>query len=333
MTILKRLIILVATVALLIMSAPWLLSFLLPRISLDELEARYATPASQFADLDGVRVHYMDEGEGDPVVLLHASFMNLRSWDSLAASLAKNRRVIRLDFLASGLTGPEPNDQYSFDRNLELVEQLTRHLGLSKFALLGTSSGGIVAFNFAASFPERVTRLVLVNSAGLPRNAATNPNRSRGNPIKTWLRRNNFKTRGMLRDELNINFIEPHEPPEWLVDMNHDMERREGLQREGALLMANFRTGDPEVVLSQVQAPTLIIWGLDNQTVFHLEADVFQSWLTAAPSMVMKYPDVGHYLYMEIPDQFEADIAAFLAGEDDLQLRRWQLGRATASGE
>ncbi len=318
----KWLVLGVAAVALLVISAPWLLPER-QQLSLQTLESRYATPASRFADLDGLRLHYTDEGEGPVVVLLHASFMDLRSWDSLSNYLKPGYRVIRLDLLASGLTGHEPNDRYSFDRNLELVDQLTQRLGIREFALLGTSSGGIVAFNFAARYPERVTRLILVNSAGMPRNAKTNPNRGQGNPLMSWLSRR-YQTRGMVRDNLATNFVEPHEPPQWLVDRSYDMRLRKGLQREGALLLRNFSTGDPQAVLSGVRAPTLIIWGLENQTVFHLEADVFRAWLTGAPSLVKKYPGVGHYLYLEAPEQFEKDVGDFLAGRMDQQLTTCQ---------
>jgi pimeloyl-ACP methyl ester carboxylesterase len=289
-------------------------------LSLEALESKYATPDSHFVDLDGVRLHYMDQGSGPAVVLVHASFMTLRSWDSLAEALSSNYRVIRLDLLASGLTGPERNDRYSYERNLQLVEQLTQHLGVSKFALVGTSSGGIVAFNYTARHPDQVTRLVLINSAGLPRNSATDPNRSRGNPIMAWLQRR-YQSRSMVRDTLDTNFIEPHEPPEALVDRSYDMRLREGLKREGQLLFASFETGDPQTVLGQVKAPTLIIWGLENRTVFHLQADIFQGWLSSAPTLLKKYPDVGHYLYFETPELFNADVADFLAGRFDEQLR------------
>jgi pimeloyl-ACP methyl ester carboxylesterase len=309
----------VALIALLVAVAPWLLPEQVKGLSLETLESRYATPESRFMDLGGVRVHYTDEGAGPAVVLLHASFMNLRSWDSLAESLAANHRVIRLDFLISGLTGPEPNDNYSFDRNRELLDELTERLGLDEFALVSTSSGGIVAFNFAALHPERVTRLVLINSAGLPRTASTDPNRARGNPVMAWAARR-YQTHKMVRATLDINFIEPHEPPEWLVDMTYDMRLGKGRQREGALLFASFRTGDPEAVLSKVTAPTLILWGMENQTVAHPQADIFQDWLTGAPTLLKKYPDVGHYLYLEIPDLFEADVGDFLAGRLDQQL-------------
>jgi len=316
----KWLLMLVAVLAIAFALTAWIWSSDLLKLELSELEEKYATADSKFMDVDGVRMHYMDQGEGPVVVLLHASFMHLRTWDSLAASLAANHRVIRMDFLIAGLTGPEPNQNYSFDRNLELVHELTRKLGVEQFAIVSTSSGGIVGFNYAAQYPERVSRLVLVNSAGLPRTRVTNPNRARGTAIGRWFSARH-QTREMLRKTLDQNFIEPHEPPDWLVDMNYDMRRRKGAREAGALQMRNFRTGDPASVLAKVRAPTLILWGLDNQTVVHLEADVFQLWLTQAPTIKKKYSGVGHYLYMEIPDEFNADLASFLAGDWDAQLR------------
>ena len=298
-------------------------------LSLAELEARYATPDSRFLDIDDIRVHYMDQGQGPVVVLLHASFMNLRTWDRLAGALATSFRVIRPDLLIAGLTGPDPTGNYSMERNLELVDGLTRKLGIERFAIVATSSGGIIGFRLAARQPERVTRLVLINSAGMPRTAATDPNRARGSFLDRWLGER-FVTRGRVRDLLALNFVPPHTPPDWLVDMNYDFWRREGRAADGARQRASFRTGDPEAVLAQVRAPTLILWGLENATVMHLEADVFEHWLVNAPTLKKKYPGVGHYLYLEIPDEFNRDVADFLSGSLDGQLRRvqWLTGSA-----
>ena len=292
-------------------------------LSLEELERRYATSDSRFVDIDGVRMHYMDQGSGDPVLLLHASFMNLRTWDSLAETLSASHRVVRPDVLISGLTGPEPNGEYSFERNLELVLGLMDELDIPRFSIVATSSGGIIAYRLASRFPDRVERLILVNSAGLPRTAKTNPNRARGRrSLLSWIRER-YQSPANVYGALNQNFIEPHDPPDWLVDMNYDMWRREGRREAGAAQIRSFRTGDPQAMLARITVPTMILWGLDNQTVIHLEADVFQHWLTAAPTLVKKYPGVGHYLYLEIPDEFERDVKAFLAGELDEQLV-WQ---------
>ncbi len=299
-------------------------------LSLAELEARYVTADSRFLDVDGVRVHYLDQGQGPAVVLLHASFMNLRTWDPLADALARQFRVIRPDLLIAGLTGPDPSGDYSMDRNLALVDGLTRALGVEQFAIVATSSGGIVGFKLAAQQPERVTRLVLINSAGMPRTAATDPNRVRDSALRRWLDER-YLTRARVRELLARNFVPPHAPPDWLVEMNHDFWRRAGRAEEGALQRAQFRTGDPEAVLAGVRAPTMILWGLENATVMHLEADVFEHWLVNAPTLKKKYPGVGHYLYLEIPDQVEGDVSAFLSGELDGQLRRVQRVTAAAA--
>lgn len=303
-------------------------------VPLAELEARYATPDSRFLDVDGVRLHYMDQGSGEPVVLLHASFMNLRTWDPLAAALvARGYRVVRPDFLISGLTGPDPGGDYSIEHNLRLVEGLARELGIERFALVGTSSGGIIAFNFAAQHPEQVTRLVLVNSAGMPRTATTDPNRARGSLLDRLLDARRV-TPERVGATLARNFVPPHAPPDWLVAMNADLWRRQGRMAESMLQLKAFRTGDPQDTLAGVRAPTYVLWGMENATVMHLEADVFQHWLVNAPTLLKKYPGVGHYLYLEIPDEFAADVAAFLAGARDGELVSVQrtVGWAAAGG-
>lgn len=289
------------------------------QVPLAELEAKYATADSRFAEVGGVRLHYMDQGTGEPVVLLHASFMNLRAWDPLAAALTARFRVVRPDFLISGLTGPDPAGDYSVERNLALVDGLTRQLGLGRFAIVATSSGGIVGFNYAARHPDRVSRLVLINSAGMPRTAATDPNRARGSALGRWLDAH-WLTEDRVRATLARNFVPPHAPPDWLVAMNRDLWRREGRAAESALQLKAFRTGDPQAVLAQVRAPTYVLWGLENATVMHLEADVFQHWLVNAPTILQKYPGTGHYLYLEVPEDTARDVGAFLAGERDAEL-------------
>ncbi len=290
-------------------------------LSVASLEEKYRTPDSKFMDIDGVRVHYMDQGQGPVLVLLHASFMNLRSWDQLAADLSSEFRVVRLDLLNAGLTGPDPTGNYSMERNAQLLTGLLAALKIDQFALLATSSGGTVGFRYAAANPDRVTRLILVNSAGMPRTAATDPNRPRGTALNRWIQRYH-KSRAWWQDTLEKQFASGKLPPPELVDMVYDMNRRENLATTGQIFMRNYRTGDPETTLGTIRAPTMILWGIGNLTVAHLEADVFEHWLTAAPTVKKKYPDVGHYFYLEIPEQFSADVKAFLSGGLDASLRR-----------
>jgi pimeloyl-ACP methyl ester carboxylesterase len=280
------------------------------------LAARWAEPASRFAVVDGVRLHYVLEGKGSPVVLLNASYMGLQAWRPVAERLAARHRVLRLDFPISGLSGPEPDGRYSIDRHIELLDALTRRLGLDRFALVGTSSGGIVAFRYAGQAPARVSRLVLIGTAGLPRTATTDPLRGRRASDGAGP-----QPRDVWQANLAANFGAPERLPAWLVDLAYDLNRREGLASESASFLKTFRTGDPRRELARVTAPTLILWGEANATVSPLEADVVEHWMTAAPTLTRKYPGIGHYPYVEAPGRVAADLEAFLSGKLDGELR------------
>lgn len=290
-------------------------------LSLPELEARYKLPDSKFVEIDGVRVHYVDEGQGPALVLLHASFMSLHSWNDLAGRLRSRYRVIRFDQLTSGLTGPDPNNDYSLPHNERILTALVDRLGVREFYLLGTSSGGITAYRYAAAHPDQVRRLILVNSAGMPRTAATDPNRARGTRLQQWVR-GYFKSKRYWRDNLGQQFGGGGAPPDELVQRVYDLNRRDTQRAEGARMMKQFQTGDPEAVLGQITVPTLVMWGKGNITVAHLEGDVFQHWLFNAPTLLKKYEKVGHYFYLEQPEQFASDVDAFLQGQWDDRLLR-----------
>jgi len=285
-------------------------------LSLDELTAAYRLPDSRFVDVDGVRVHVVDRGTGPPVVLLHASFLSLRSWDALSDLLDDRYRVIRLDLSGAGLTGADPTGRYGVDRNIELVLGVLAALQLDTVAVVGTSSGGVTAFRLAARHPERVSRLILINSAGMPRTAATNPLRPAASPLVRWVEAR-YRSRQFWAQSLADNFVPPHRPSAELVQMTYDFNRRAGGREISARYLANFSTGDPESVLGEVRAPTLILWGLENRTLMHLEADVFAHWLRGATTVVRKYPGLGHYPYLEEPAVVGGDIAAFLEGRLD----------------
>jgi pimeloyl-ACP methyl ester carboxylesterase len=289
-------------------------------LPMTELVSRYQLPDSQFVDVDGVRVHYVDRGSGTPVVLLHASFLSLRSWDQLSAKLEGRYRVIRLDLSGAGLTGDDPSRRYGIERNIELVRGLLARLQLDSVAMVGTSSGGITAFRYAARYPDQVSRLVLINSAGMPRTAATNPLRAPSSRLAGWVQAR-YRSRGFWAESLGGNFVPPHQPSTELIDMTYDMNRRANSREINSLFLANFSTGDPQQVLATVKAPALVLWGLENRTVMHLEADVFAYWLSSAPVALRKYPGLGHYAYIEEPAVVARDVADFLAGNLDSELR------------
>jgi len=108
-------------------NACWLPDSLLgiSELSLKELEQRYATGASRFIDIDGLRVHYRDEGRGRPIVMLHGILASLHNWQAWSDLLKSGYRVISLDLPAFGLTGPA-NFSYNLENYLHFIDQFTR---------------------------------------------------------------------------------------------------------------------------------------------------------------------------------------------------------------
>jgi pimeloyl-ACP methyl ester carboxylesterase len=136
-------------------------------LPLETLKARWAGPPSRFVDVDGMSVHYRDEGTGPAIVLLHGTGSSLHAWDAWAAGLSPSHRVVRLDLPAFGLTGPRPDGDYRLDTYVAFLDHFVAKLGLGSFALAGNSFGGALAWRFAVAHPSEVTDLVLVD-AGRP---------------------------------------------------------------------------------------------------------------------------------------------------------------------
>ncbi len=322
-------------VAVVLVAGYLVLNSSLLEMPLKDLSAKYQLPESRWLDLDGIKVHYIDQSpagatDAPVVVLSHASFMSLRSWDSLAAALlAKGHRVIRFDYMNAGLSSSDSKGINDMERNITILTELPGRLGVSRFDLIGTSSGGQVAFIFAGRHPERVARFILINTGGMPRTPQSNPNRARGSAIQQFINAR-YRSQSKWEEDLGSNMPSLRPLPKELVELVFDMNRREGLRPLAAQYLKNFKTGDTAAYLAAVKAPTMILQGMANPTLVHTEAEVQSYWMTAAPTLIRKYPKLGHYPYMESPVEVATDVTAFLAGEYDGELR--QTVRAAVAG-
>jgi pimeloyl-ACP methyl ester carboxylesterase len=120
--------------------------------------------------LNGLRFHYRDRGsrEAPPLVLLHGFTGNVRQWDTVARALADRYRVLAPDQRGHGESDWAPDHDYLAARVNEDFAAFVAALGLGRFAAVGFSFGGHVAYSYAAAHPDRVARLVLVESSAGP---------------------------------------------------------------------------------------------------------------------------------------------------------------------
>lgn len=274
------------------------------------LEAEYGTPPSQFIMIDGVRVHFRDEGTGPPVVLIHGHWGSLFQWDSWAPSLLQNHRVIRFDLTSHGLTGVDPTGDYTNERAVTLFAQLVDALGLDAFHLAGTSIGGMVAYKYAAANPERVLSLGLINAGGL-KNPARGP--TDRYEMAWWIDALAYYTpKSLIENILRGVAGDPQSISAEVVDQWYRFNMREG-QREAEIERnRQFTVGYTTEELNTITAPTLLMWGEANRNLPITQVNEFEKRLINAPVSIVTYEGIGHNVTYENPEQSVRDYVAFL---------------------
>jgi pimeloyl-ACP methyl ester carboxylesterase len=274
-----------------------------------ELEARYAGPTSRFITIDGVRMHYRDEGTGPVVLLLHANFSNLIDWDPWVDALKDRYRVVRVDMTSHGLTGPDPTGDYTQARTLALTEKFIDALGIDRLTIGGTSMGGTVAIHYTVAHPDRVERLILLSPGSLEGKEKV---RGGGVPKVGYVLKY-IMPRALPEFMLRSGFGDPSKLPESLVDRWYDLWMREG-QREAQLdRLSQYKPGDIEGLIRSIRVPVLLLWGEANKTAVFEQSVEFRKLLVNAPSLTfISYPGVGHMAVEEAGPLIGKDVRAWL---------------------
>src|SRR5689334_1764968 len=120
-------------------------------------------PQSKFADVNGVKLHYLVAGKGDPVVLLHGFAETSHMWRPLIAKLADKHTVIAPDLRGFGGSSA-PGDGYTKKAMAQDIHALVKSLKYDRIRLVGHDIGLMVAYAYAAQYPDEVDRLVLMEA-------------------------------------------------------------------------------------------------------------------------------------------------------------------------
>ena len=282
-------------------------------IPMTTLEQQYGGDNLQRLEIDGVNLAYKVEGSGPPLVLIHSHFYTMRQWQSWVEALQPDFTLIRFDLTSHGLTGADPSGDYSRARGSILLSALLDHLGIERASLAGSSTGGALAWYYAAHYPQRVDKLILINAPGMPR--VTNKYMEMGMPdwagyVFYLLPESLFKAflQAPVVDKSLISDAQVHE--------FHQMYRGTGNRMAEFERMQAWEKGDISDDLAQIQAPTLIMWGEQNPQLPVAHVQQYTDKLVNAQSVQQRiYPGVGHVIPVEIPAQSAADARLFL--QDD----------------
>jgi pimeloyl-ACP methyl ester carboxylesterase len=296
--------------------AAWLLAFLLLAVAgfvlgarlgwltPDDatLRARYALPASQFVNIDGKPIHFVDEGHGDAIVLIHGSFGSLRMWNDWAKALSTRYRVIRFDRPPMGLSGPDPSGHYDVAREMQVIGGLTARLGVQRFFLVATSSAGVSGAGYAAAHAEQIRGLILSNVAV----GAVKTDVDHQSPqLKRVLRIDpifkGWHSREFWRQIMLANFYDPAKVTpaivrEW-TELNNRAQRMPAAADSVSMRADLERTPHD---LPRIVAPTLLLWSADDHEVtLANEAQKALALLGSKDKSLVVVPHCGHMMQLE----------------------------------
>lgn len=275
---------------------------------------KYAKLPSNFLHIDGMNVHYRDEGiktDSLPIILLHGTGASLHTWEGWVDELSKSRRIITVDLPAFGLTGPNAANDYSPEAYVEFTKQFIEVFSIDSCVLGGNSLGGGIAWQTAAAYPELVKKLILVDATGYP-------NKAKSVPIAFKLAKvpvlNNLLTvitpRSVIERSVKNVYGNPELVTDKLVDRYYDLTLRAGNRKAFVARMQSGGYEDQSEKIKTLKQPTLIMWGEKDLLIPVENAQKFATDLPNAKLVI--YPELGHVPMEENPQETVKAVKEFL---------------------
>jgi pimeloyl-ACP methyl ester carboxylesterase len=281
-------------------------------IHLDRLRSKTFPYPGRQALLPSARVSFFDAGRrgGDAMVFIHGLGGDFSHYEHVAPAFAGDHRIIGIDMPGCGASGPVA-PRHSIERYADVVQELLTYLRVPRATLIGHSAGGQVVATVAARSPHLVTRLVLINTAGL----------------RSYHRATRSFARALFQPAL-LNAVLPPASPHILANVFHTRNAYtekfvvDSTQRPHHPLLRNMARVfhdlmpdllEPTVVrhAPMLDLPVLLLWGGRDRLV-PLESVEHVARLFPRAKLEVRH-DCGHMPIIEHPEWTVARIREFLA--------------------
>jgi pimeloyl-ACP methyl ester carboxylesterase len=262
--------------------------------------------------IDGHRLRYVRVGEGPAVVLVHGFASSLYTWKDVLPALSEGHEVVALDL--PGFGGSDRPADLSFEELPAAVLGLMNHLGISTAALVGNSMGGAVVAVVAATQPDRVSALVLIDAAGFNLAPEARPAMVRlvTSPLSSLLEPLPGKRVLVERALRQVLYDDAFVTEERVAEYLDALRRPGSLAAQRSLMLSlEGRTDLVTSRLSRIQAPTLVLWGRQDSWIPPADAERFTSEIPDARSVLLE--NCGHMPQVERAPEVSRLLVEFLA--------------------
>ena len=286
-----------------------------PDRQLGQLILRWAPAPSRFVELDGMQVHIRDTGPRDdpmPIVLLHGMASSLHTWEGWQHALQQHRRVITVDLPGFGLTGPSPQGEYRIEAYTRFVLRLLDILGVKRVILGGNALGGEIAWQTGLLAPERVRKLILVDSDGYSLSPLSQPIAFQIAGARGWRWvAERILPASVIESSVRNVYGDPSKVTQERLDRYLELNLRVGNRRALFQRMDQSESGAKAHLIRRIPQPTLVLWGARDGMVPPVFAEQFCRDI--ARCKVVMFPELGHIPQEENPALTLAPVETFIA--------------------
>lgn len=289
-----------------------------------EQGAAPATARDAFADVNGVRLHYVEEGAGPLILFLHGFPEFWYAWRDLLPEFGQDQHAVALDMRGYNLSSrPEAVEAYEIPVLVEDIRALAEKLGAAKFVLVGHDWGGVIAWAFAAAHPEMLEKLVIINAphpAVFARELANNPEQQKASAYfnlftspaaEVALSQNDYAglQQFVLGTWANDNDRQKY-LEFWRRGLTGGLNYYRAARLKSPVGGENADTSHLLSVQSAVAVPTLVIWGEKDGALLLGNLDGLGEHVQNL--QIERVPEAGHWVVHEQPRNVMAAMRRFL---------------------
>jgi haloalkane dehalogenase len=279
----------------------------------------------RFLDRPGGKLHYLDEGAGEPIIMLHGNPTWSFYYRNLILALRNSHRCIAPDHLGCGLSEKpaESRYDYSLKSRIDDLEALLDHLALrDSLTLILHDWGGMIGMAMAARQPHRVKRIIASNTSAFPlphgKRLPWSLRLGRSTRLGAWLilKKNAFcraaarwcVTRRPLSLEVREMYLLPYDSPEHRVAV---LKFVQTIPLKPSDPGFDIVSDTAESLTKYRHVPTLLLWGMRD---FVFERHFLAEWRRHFPhAETHTWPDCGHYLLEDATEEVIMRVREFLA--------------------
>ena len=289
---------------------------------------------SQYADVNGVRLHYVSIGHGKLLLFVHGFPEFWGAWENQLAEFGRDHQAVALDMRGYNLSSkPEDVEDYHVGHLVDDLRALAEHLGHKKMTLVAHDWGGAVAWSTAMRYPDWVEKLVIINAphpAIFARELLRNPEQQAASQYMLFFRSPEAEQMLSTNNHAGLLDMLLRFGSNWDMDEVTRQKYIEAWSQPGALTggLNYYRASpmypptapeDEEKINSilnlphemlAVQAPTLVIWGEKDQALLTGNLDGLETYVENLT--VRRIPDGSHWIIHEQPERVNALIREFL---------------------